>query len=87
MVSCGRVAPLPMATCPRCKGHLTDSHRCPRSRARVAVEVSVAALAGAFVALLVYAVIDPHGEMSGFDGISMVVGGLLGAGIGRLVRS
>ena len=87
MVSCARAAPLPMATCPRCKGHLTDSHRCPRSRARVGAEVAFAALAGAFAALLVYAVIDPHGEMSGFDGISMVVGGLLGAGIDRLIRN
>src|SRR6185436_7317715 len=28
-----------MATCPRCKGHLTDTHRCPKSRVMVALEI------------------------------------------------
>src|SRR5574339_1217785 len=60
MVSCGRVAPLPMATCPRCKGHLTDSHRCPRHRGMVALEIALAAIGGGFLGLLLVAIFDPH---------------------------
>jgi hypothetical protein len=76
-----------MATCPRCKGHLTDTHRCPRSPTRVAVEVTFAALAGAIVALLIYSILDPHGDAPGLDALSVVGGGLLGAGLDRLIRS
>jgi hypothetical protein len=74
-----------MATCPRCKGHLTDNHRCPRSRARVAVEFTLAALLGAFTALLLIAIIDPHGRMMS-DVVWMLAGALAGVGLDRMIR-
>jgi hypothetical protein len=75
-----------MATCPRCKGHLTENHRCPRSPARKAFEVSLAALAGAFAALLVMSLVDPHGQFS-YEAVLLVGGGLAGVGLDRWLRS
>jgi hypothetical protein len=74
-----------MATCPRCKGHLTDDHRCPRSPARKALEVSIAALGGGLGALLVMSLVDPHGQV-GFDGVVLVGGALAGIGLDRWFR-
>jgi hypothetical protein len=74
-----------MATCPRCKGHLTENHRCPRSAARKVFEVSLAALGGAFAVLLIMAIVDPQGHAS-FDGVLLVGGGLAGVGINRWLR-
>jgi len=74
-----------MATCPRCKGHLTENHRCPRSRGRIAFETGLAALAGALFMLVVLAVIDPHGQF-GLDGLLLGVGALAGIGIDRVIR-
>ena len=71
-----------MATCPRCKGHLTENHRCPRSAARKVFEVSLAALGGAFAVLLIMAIVDPHGQAS-FDGMLFVGGGFAGVGVNR----
>jgi hypothetical protein len=74
-----------MATCPRCKGHLTEDHRCPRSLARKTLEISVAALVGGLGALLVMSLIDPHAQV-GFDGVLLVGGALAGVGIDRWLR-
>jgi hypothetical protein len=74
-----------MATCPRCKGHLTDTHRCPRSRARVAAELTLAALAGAVIALLLFSIIDPQGRMMS-DAVWLLGGALAGVGIDRMIR-
>ena len=74
-----------MATCPRCKGHLTENHRCPRSPARKVFEVSLAALGGGLGALLIMSLIDPHGQMS-FDGVLLVGGALVGVGVDRWLR-
>ena len=74
-----------MATCPRCKGHLTEHHRCPRSRGRIAFETGLAALGGGLFTLLVLAILDPHAQ-SGFDGVLLVVGGLLGIAVDRFLR-
>jgi hypothetical protein len=74
-----------MATCPRCKGHLTENHRCPRSAARKVFEVSLAALGGAFAVLLIMAIVEPHGQAS-YDGVLLVGGGLAGVGINRWLR-
>jgi hypothetical protein len=75
-----------MATCPRCKGHLTEHHRCPRSPARVALELAMAALAGGLVALLVVGLIDPHGQLA-LDGVVLIGGALAGAGLDWWLRS
>ena len=76
----------PMATCPRCKGHLTDSHRCPRHRGMVALEIILAAVGGGFIGLLLVAVFDPHGQITDVDSISAVAGALVAVGINRALR-
>jgi hypothetical protein len=76
-----------MATCPRCKGHLTDSHKCPRRPAVVAAELTAAALAGGFAGLLLLAIFDPKEQITDLDVILVVVGGAaLAAGITRALR-
>jgi hypothetical protein len=86
---CGR-APPPnvMATCPRCKGHLTDSHRCPRRSIFVAVEVIVAALAGGAAGLLLVIIFDPTGrQITDLESaLSVVVGACAAVGINRALR-
>lgn len=71
-----------MSTCPRCKGHLTDSHRCPKGPLIVAFEIMLAALAGGFAGLLLAAVFDPHGHM---DAVFLVGGAAVGITVGRLL--
>lgn len=75
-----------MSTCPRCKGHLTDSHRCPRHPALVAAEVVLTGIAGGFAGLLLVAVFDPLGQITDLDTISAAGGALAAIGINRALR-
>ena len=74
-----------MATCPRCKGHLTDSHRCPRRPLVVATELTLAGLAGALVAWFLVALTVPQGRLV-IDLSAMLIGALAGIGFDRYVR-
>ena len=74
-----------MATCPRCKGHLTENHRCPRSPARKIFETSLAAVGGALAMLLLLSLVDPHGQTSS-DGVLLVGGALAGVGLDKWLR-
>ena len=74
-----------MATCPLCKGHLTENHRCPRSPARKAFEMSLAAIAGSVVMLVMMSIVDPHGQTS-IDGVLLVAGALAGVGLDKWLR-
>ena len=76
-----------MATCPRCKGHLTDNHRCPRRPIFVAVEIILWALAGGFAGFLLVALFDPHGQMPDLDSVAAVIGAIAAVGLNRLLRS
>jgi len=75
-----------MATCPRCKGHLTDNHRCPRRPAVVAAEIVAAGIVGALGGLLVVALFDPNGKVAELDTVSMVGGALLAIALDRGLR-
>lgn len=76
-----------MATCPRCKGHLTDSHVCPRRPLIVAAEITAATVTGAFVGLLLVSLFDQHGHGTDVEyAISMGVGALIAFGIHRMMR-
>jgi hypothetical protein len=75
-----------MSTCPRCKGHLTDSHRCPRRPAVVATEITFAGLLGAIAAWFLIAFAVPQGKLV-VDLTAILVGGLAGIGIDRYIRS
>lgn len=76
-----------MATCPKCKGHLTDGHRCPRRRAYVVAEIIACGLAGGLAGLLLLAAFDPHGQATDMDMTAIVVGALVAIGIDRVLRS
>jgi hypothetical protein len=77
-----------MATCPRCKGHLTDSHQCPRRSFFVAAEVIAAALAGGFAGLLLVVIFDPSGRQitDTESAISVLVGAGVAVWINRALR-
>ena len=75
-----------MATCPRCRGHLTDTHRCPRRRGVIAAEIALAAIGGGIVALLLVALIDPGGQLTHIDTAAVTVGVFAGIGLDRLLR-
>lgn len=78
-------ASIDMATCPLCKGHLTENHRCPRSRARLGMATALAAIAGGVCTLLLVSLADPHGQ-SAMDGVALLGGGLAGIGVERFFR-
>jgi uncharacterized paraquat-inducible protein A len=76
-----------MATCPRCKGHLTDSHKCPRRPAIVGAEITAVALAGALAGFLLVAILDTHEQITNVDLFLVVgAGALIGVGIRRVMR-
>ena len=76
-----------MSTCPRCRGHLTDNHRCPRHPFLVAAEIAATAVAGGLAGLLLVAVFDPRGQITDVDSISVVAGALIAVAINRALRS
>jgi hypothetical protein len=76
-----------MATCPRCKGHLTDNHRCPRRTSLVALEIGACAIGGGIAALLLLALFDPRGQVTDLDFVTFVVGALVAVAINRALRS
>lgn len=76
-----------MATCPHCKGHLNDGHRCPRRRSVVVAEVIVTAIGGGLAALLLLAAFDPRGQATDLDTISFLSGAFVAVVINRTLRS
>jgi hypothetical protein len=74
-----------MATCPRCHGHLTDTHRCPRRRGKVAAEITLAAIAGGLAALVIIALVDPSGQPHIVAAV-ITIGVFGGIGLDRLLR-
>ena len=76
-----------MATCPRCKGHLTDSHKCPKRPTIVGAEITAVALAGALVSFLLVAILDTREQITNVDLILVVAAGaLISVGINRAMR-
>jgi hypothetical protein len=75
-----------MATCPYCKGHLTDGHRCPRRRIYVVAEIVAAAIAGGLGGWILLLAFDPRGVVTA-DGLAIGAGMLVGIGINRFARS
>ena len=73
-----------MATCPRCHGHLTDGHICPRTRGSIALELGVTALAGGLSAIVFLAVFDPHQVTVDLDGLVFAAGALFALGVHHL---
>ena len=76
-----------MATCPRCKGHLTDGHRCPRRRGYVVVEIIASAIAGGVIGLFLLAAFDPRGQATDMDATAIIGGAVVAVVINRILRS
>lgn len=74
-----------MSTCPRCKGPLTDDHRCPRRQGFVVLEVVACAIGGALAGWLLLFVFDPQTQLSD-DAVTLALGAAAGVGINRLIR-
>lgn len=72
-----------MATCPRCKGHLTDSHRCPRRPAWVAAEIIACGIVGGLIGLLLLAAFTSQDNL---DAIGIVTGAVVAIGVNRILR-
>jgi len=75
-----------MATCPRCKGHLTEGHRCPRSRYFVPLEIFASAVVGGLAGWLLLAAFDPRGQATDLDSVSVLFGAIAGIVINRMTR-
>ena len=76
-----------MATCPRCKGHLTDGHKCPRRRGIVAAEIVACAILGGIASLFLLAFFDPFHQATDLDAVAAVAGAIVAVGINRMLRS
>jgi uncharacterized membrane protein YeaQ/YmgE (transglycosylase-associated protein family) len=76
-----------MATCPHCKGYLSDGHRCPRRRGSVAAEIIASGIVGALASYLLLAAFDPRGQATDMDLIAIVAGAAVAIGLNRLLRS
>lgn len=73
-----------MATCPNCKGHLTDGHRCPRRRAYVVAEIIACGFAGGLAGLMLCAVVTTRDDM---DAMGILAGAVVAITIDRLLRN
>ncbi len=76
-----------MSTCPHCKGHLTDDHRCPSRPAVVITELTLAAIAGGLGGLVLVAALDPRNQVTSLDSIAILAGASIGIAIDRFLRS
>lgn len=76
-----------MATCPHCKGHLTEGHRCPRRRIYVVAEILGSAIAGGLAGLLILAAFDPHSQATDMDTTAILGGAAAAIIINRFLRS
>ena len=73
-----------MSTCPRCHGHLTREHRCPRSRTSLALELGGTALVGGLAAIVFAAVFDPHETTADLDLLVFATGALAALALHRV---
>jgi hypothetical protein len=76
-----------MATCPHCKGHLTEGHRCPRRRIYVVAEIIASGIAGGLAGLLLLAAFDPRGQVTDMDATAIVGGAIVAIGLNRVLRN
>lgn len=63
-----------MATCPKCRGHLTTGHRCRRTRRQQTWDQALAGIAGGVTALVMTAVFDRQQVVADYDGYIMAGG-------------
>lgn len=76
-----------MATCPHCKGHLTDGHRCRGRRGLVFAEITACAIFGGLASLLLLAFFDPFNQATDLDALAILAGAVVTVGINRILRA
>jgi hypothetical protein len=76
-----------VATCPRCKGPLTDSHVCPRRPVAEAFRAIAASIAGGLAAFVIFSLFDTRERYAHLDPWVFVIGCLAARGIQIYVRS
>lgn len=76
-----------MATCPNCKGHLTEGHRCPRRRGYVIAEIIASGIAGGVASFLILVAFDPFRQATDMEGTAFIAGFVIGIGLNRILRS
>ena len=74
-----------MATCPHCHGHLTDGHRCHRSRKSFAFELFGTAFAGGLAAIAFVAILDPRQVTIDLDGFVFAAGAIVALAVHQLL--
>ena len=70
-----------MATCPHCHGHLTEGHRCRRTRRSLYLELIGTALIGGLAAIAFLAVFDPRQVTVDLDGLVFAAGAVFALGV------
>ncbi|MGH9411426.1 MAG: hypothetical protein ACRD1V_18485, partial [Vicinamibacterales bacterium] len=75
-----------MATCPICKGPLTDDHQCSRRRGRLAAELIASAFVGGIGAIVLLMAFDPRNQITDMGWLTFALGALAGVGINRFLR-
>ena len=70
-----------MATCPHCHGHLTEGHRCRRTRRSLYLELAGTALIGGLAAIAFLAVFDPQQVTVDLDGLVFAAGAIFALGV------
>lgn len=76
-----------MATCPNCKGHLTEGHRCPRRRLYVVAEIIASGIVGAVLSFIVLVAFDPFRQATDMESTALIAGFVVGVGLNRILRS
>ena len=74
-----------MATCPHCHGHLTEGHRCSRSRRSITFELLATALIGGLAAIAFVAVFDPDQVTVDLDGFVFAAGAVFAIGVHQML--
>jgi hypothetical protein len=72
-----------MATCPYCKAHLTEGHRCPKRPAIVIAEIIGSAIVGGLAGLLLFALFVTKDDM---DAYGILGGAVLAVSLNRFFR-
>ncbi len=63
-----------MATCPKCRGHLTSGHRCRRTRVQQTMDLAIAGVVGGVTAMVMTAIFDRAQLVTDYDGYILAGG-------------
>lgn len=63
-----------MATCPKCRGHLTTAHRCRRTKGQQTLDLALAGLTGGVTSIVMTAIFDRHQMVTNYDGYILACG-------------